>query len=92
MTSSESFNPTSFSTRFPLAIEMVLEFFAAIDRPISPCCLSELEYSLRSSMKRPWEMFMFKGLVSLYPGKVLNFHDMGLTHFIKSNGQRVSPW
>ena len=37
-------------------------------------------------------MFMFKGFVSLYPGKVLNFNDMGLTHIIKSNGQRVSPW
>ena len=103
MTSSDSFNPTSFSTRFPLAIEMVLGFLAASDRPISsiiwclnasliPCCLSELEYSLSSSIKRPWEMFMFKGLVSLYPGKVLNFHDMRLTHIIKSNGQRVAPW
>ena len=37
-------------------------------------------------------MFMFKGLVSLYLGKVLNFHDMGLTQIIKSNRQRVSPW
>ena len=35
---------------------------------------------------------MSKGLVSLYPGNVLSFYDMGFAHIMKSSGQRVSPW
>ena len=35
---------------------------------------------------------MSKGLASLYPGNVLNLDDMGLTHIMKSSGERVSPW
>ena len=56
ITSSDIRRPTSFSTRYPLANEMILVFLAVTDKPTSgiilcvnasliPCCPSEMKWS-----------------------------------------------